>query len=236
MKPPEWLKVVWWGILGIAGAVFSTVRFHSGDAHYPNTVDTSVSLVWLALLLLPLLSEVSIGGVTLKKEVEALKTELKEQLVNIRSEIQNTTQVQTQVSPNIFVGPPPPDYQLPALRQQIQQAIRDELGQGALPRPPVAPEADVPPDTQFLFSVRFALERELRRLAQEPVDKRRALPVTQLARQLVADGRITPGMASSIREVYAICSPAIHGEQPSGEQVGFVRDVGPELVSALRAL
>src|SRR5262245_33992895 len=101
MRAPEWLRVVWWGILAISGAVFSAVRYHSGDHDYPNTVDTTVSVVWLALLLLPLLSEVSIGGVTLKKEVEALKSEVKEQLLNIRSEIQNTTQVQTQVSPNI---------------------------------------------------------------------------------------------------------------------------------------
>ncbi len=234
MTPPQWLKVVWWGLLGIGGAVFSTLRFLSGDAGYPNTVDTSVSLVWLALLLLPLLSEVSIGGVTLKKEVESLKTELKEQLVNIRSEIQNTTQVQTQVSPNIYLAAPPPDYELPALRQQIQQAIRNELGQ-APPPPAIAPEADVPADTQYLFSIRFALERELRRLTREPGEGRRPLSVTQLIRQLVGDGRITSGMASSLREVYSICSPAVHGEAPTGEQVAFVRDVGPELISALRA-
>jgi len=235
MKPAEWLRVLWWGTLAVSGAVFSAVRFHSGDPHYPTTVDTTVSLVWLALLLLPLLSEVSVGGVTLKKEVESLKAELKEQLLNIRSEIQNTIQVQTQVSPNIFVGPPPPDYQLPALRHQIQQAIREELGQGA-PRPLVAPEGDVPADTQFLFSVRFALERELRRLTQQPSDRRRPIPVPQLTRELVADGRITPRMESSIREVYSVCSPAVHGDPATGEQVAFVRDVGPALIAAVRAI
>jgi hypothetical protein len=41
---------------------------------------------------------------------------------------------------------------------------------------------------------------------------------------------------NDIREVYSVCSPAIHGEPITEAQVSFVRDVAPELIAALRAI
>ncbi len=43
-------------------------------------------------------------------------------------------------------------------------------------------------------------------------------------------------MADVIREVYSICSLAIHGEKAAESQVGFVKKNGPELIKALRAV
>ncbi len=54
------------------------------------------------------------------------------------------------------------------------------------------------------------------------------------AAELVQDRLVA--IAHAIREVYAICSPAIHGEPVSDAQVAFAEDVGPELVAALKAI
>jgi hypothetical protein len=34
--------------------------------------------------------------------------------------------------------------------------------------------------------------------------------------------------------VYSVCTPAIHGEDATPEQVRFVRDVAPGILAALR--
>jgi hypothetical protein len=45
-----------------------------------------------------------------------------------------------------------------------------------------------------------------------------------------------PRLDHAIREVYAVCSPAIHGEPVTQAQIDFVKDVGPELIAALRSI
>jgi len=42
-----------------------------------------------------------------------------------------------------------------------------------------------------------------------------------------------PNIANAIREVYSVCSPAIHGEPVTVAQVNFVRDVTPQIIEAL---
>jgi len=58
----------------------------------------------------------------------------------------------------------------------------------------------------------------------------------QLVRALTQSGIIEPALEHAIREVYAVASPAIHAETVTPAQIAFVRDVGPSLVGALRAI
>ena len=121
------------------------------------------------------------------------------------------------------------------MRQEIIQTIRQELS-ALNPQPVAPPEADVPTDAQYLFAVRYLLEKELQRISSQRPDNRRYVPTNQLTRSLVNEGRISLNIERSIRDVYSVCSPAIHGIAVTAEQVAFVRDVGPALISALRAI
>jgi hypothetical protein len=58
----------------------------------------------------------------------------------------------------------------------------------------------------------------------------------QVARLLELADLPDPRLLSAIRDVYAIASWGIHGEDISGAQVKFVREVAPGLLAALRAL
>lgn len=90
-----------------------------------------------------------------------------------------------------------------------------------------------------MFSSRRDIEVELRTIAasfdDEP-DQRRLVPVSKLLWLLVRNELIDKQMANVIREVYSICSLAIHGEDVTESQVDFVQRNGPELISALRAI
>ena len=83
------------------------------------------------------------------------------------------------------------------------------------------------------------MEKELRRIWKQrfgEVEGKRPAPYLLITRSLVEAGLIDPKIANVIREVYAICSPAIHGLQVSESQVRFVRDIAPELMASLKAI
>jgi hypothetical protein len=121
----------------------------------------------------------------------------------------------------------------------VKNAVAEVLVSHGIKQPlPVAADLAVSNDIQFLFVVRHAIERELRRIASE---RQLELPMRriagmQLVRALAQAGIIEPSLEHAIREVYAVASPAIHAESVTPAQVAFVRDVGPPLVAALRAI
>jgi len=98
---------------------------------------------------------------------------------------------------------------------------------------------EVTDDVQYLFAVRLNLEKELRRvfesrLGQQP--ENRPIPLARMIGPLVETDIVEPRLAHAVREVYSVCSPAIHGSDVTAAQVAFVKDVAPGLVSALRTI
>jgi hypothetical protein len=47
---------------------------------------------------------------------------------------------------------------------------------------------------------------------------------------------LDPQLEFVIRQVYAICNAAVHGETVSAEQQKFVADAAPSVIAALRAI
>jgi hypothetical protein len=240
MKLPNWFKILWWVLLLTCLGVFLATRYRDLIGGKSIGSEILVLVVWLALLLLPLFQEISLFGLTFKREFEALKTNVRDEVASIRAEIRNSVDVRTQISPNFVFPTPPPDSQLPAIEKSIQAALERELGKRDIPYAPFSPEAlSTPPDADLLFRARYNIERELRRIwlrHLEEYQERRFLPTLRIARSLVEWELITPGLEQAIREVWSVASPAIHGESVTQAKVAFVRDVAPQLVETLKAI
>ena len=95
--------------------------------------------------------------------------------------------------------------------------------------------AAVPAETQFLFSVRYGLDKEIRRIAEKRLLGARA-PTYRVVSELVKSEQISPALGNAMTDVYRVCSPAIHGDSPTEAQVAFVRQVAPQLIAALKAI
>lgn len=238
MQLPNWLKVFWWIVLVGVLSYFLRERLPDLLTGKAAAADIAVFGVWAALLLAPLFSEVTLLGVTLKNEIEELKGSIAVQLSEVRADIRSAVDVRTTVS-QTFNSPPPTDAQLPAIENQVKAAVAAALAEhgekivGTPDTPAVAEEIS------FLFNTRYHIESELRRIAagrEFGAAGRRAVPIHLLSRSLVDSGLLSPRLGNAIREVYSVCSPAIHGEPVSEAQVVFVKDVGPELISALRSI
>ena len=136
----------------------------------------------------------------------------------------------------------PVDSQLAHIKEQITIAVREAVGSTIETKYATA-ETGLPiptGDIQYLFSARLAIENELR-IINRPMtsgigEYQRFEPVHRIVQSLVRAERITPEIGNAIREVYSVCSLAVHGEDVSPAKIDFVRTTAPQLLSALKVI
>jgi hypothetical protein len=229
MKLPNWAKIIWWVVLLVILTTYLAERLTDLRSGHSNPVDVVVFLVWVGLLLAPLFDEVTLFGLTLKQKIDAVHREVQ----SIKAEIQNTIQI----SPNITFPIAPADSQLPAIEENIRRVLEQQYGISPQPQPTRVEEKQaLSDDVLFLFGVRYSIESELRRIARAVLDVYQKAPISRLTEMLIRAEVLSPELAQVVRQVYAVCSPAIHGEGVSEPKIKFVRDVSPELLTTLARL
>lgn len=229
VKLPLWAKWIWWlGLVVITSAVLWK-RLELTVSGGSTAFDCVVFVVWVALLLAPIFSEVKIWGVELTQEIEKTKKDLSQQIQSVRTEVRNSINLHATFS---AVSAPPPDYLLPSIRDEIDHALNARMT--GLNVAPQTVEPQVPPRIHYMFSVRYNIEREVRRITDALLDQRSRTQIRRQVEILADTDSIQPEMKNAILDVYRICSPAVHGDQVSKEQEDFVRDVAPRLLAALQ--
>lgn len=235
MKLPNWFKIFWWIALcaGLILLLFNRLpAIQNGSA---TSIDAFFFLILVILLLLPLFREFELFGVKLKAEIAEVKTEVKDQISSLRQDILNIG-ITTQFNPQINLAPPP-DSSLPDLEEKFRKILKETLqGQQAQTPVDIQTELLIPRDVNYLFIARYGIEKELRRIWRDRFgggDERRSVPITRIVQALREGELLDPRLGGIVREVYSACSPAIHGEDVSDRQVAFVRDIAPELITAL---
>jgi len=251
MKLTDWVKIVWWLILLGFFAYLLSQRFEAIMQGVASAFDIVIFLILIALATIPLFQEVDFFGVRLKKEIDTLRTEFKEHIVNLRSDIQNTINMRTEISPHINLLTPRSDSEIRNLEEQIKPILERTLKAKGIGIEKEDSKFEVSDNIKFLFDVRYTIEKELRRIWRrqwasaveaslwtgQPIEEQeRPKSIFQITVSLDRLGIITSELSSVIREVYRACSPAIHGEEVSQTAVGFVHDVAPGLIASLKAI
>nr|WP_064496045.1 hypothetical protein [Pseudomonas chengduensis] len=234
-------RAIWWFVLVLCLTYIIWQRLGDIEAGTAKPLDFLLIIVWLGICLGPLFAEIELPGIKLKQKIEELKEKVTEEVASLRSEIRNTIDVRSSIAPNISFNTPPPDYKLGDLEQQVRSLVDSLQSQGyAVHGGAQAPSSSgLSPSDQTMFVSRRDIEIELRALAaklDEEPDQRRFAPVSRLVWLLTQNGLIDKNTANLIREVYSVCSLAIHGEPVSEKQAHFVENSAPELISALRAI
>lgn len=238
MKFPNWVKIVWWIIITFCiGFVFSR-RIPSIIAGDSITLDVFLFLVLTALLLVPIFQEISFLGFTFKQGVEELKQHFNSQMAVFKAEVQTTFLNSNYI--NVSIPASPSDDQLPDLEERVSAAVSEASNSEGIvlpdQRPPLQGRLESDEDTLFLFKVRNTMEKKLRNIASSLAimpDNRRPLPIRSITDILVQREVIHPKLMYAIKEIYAVCSPAIHGEAVSEAQVSFVAYTAKEVIDVL---
>jgi hypothetical protein len=187
----------------------------------------------------PLFQEFSFLGVSWKKEIDRLRTDVREQILTLKSEIHNTINQRAEISPNIYLRPPA-DSELPLKEKNIEKIVEQILTErGVEKTTPKEDELTVPPDATYLFSVRYAIENELNRIINtiKSIDDtfgKYTRTIIQKLDFMKYMGWLTRDYIDALRDVLAICNAAIHGEDISEAKINFVRDISPGLIETLK--
>jgi len=238
----RWLaRLVWWGILLSAITYYLYCRLPSLRDGAATSADVIIFFVWIVVALLPLIVEINFFGIQLKRHIDELRDEVKEEISTLRAEIQNNNTNKNQLNQNLVVSPgPPPDSQLKDLEHRFTQVVERALRSVGAPSPqnqaPVISRVD--DKVALLFSARYQIEKELRRIwtTRFQDQGRRPVPAISIATSLVNGELIPADFAHAIRDVYAVCTPAIHGEDISDAKLDFVRDLAPKIIATLKEI
>lgn len=244
-------KWILWTIIIVGGFFFLNKRYTSVNGSF-TSVDMIILLFWIALLLMPFFQEINFYGLKLKKEIDELRfdvdkqfIDLSRQFISLRSEINNSNENHSQLT-NTVVIPPLSDSQL-SKREEIDRRILEEtLEAWGIKKPSNESElTKAPDDVLYLFSVRYQIETELKRIVNEisPISHEISLnnnvrhrPTSKMVDYLARLAYIDSSVASIIMQIHGITSRAIHGEEISKGQFNFVHGTAPDLIAILKGI
>ncbi|HDY7910754.1 TPA: hypothetical protein RQK48_004389 [Vibrio vulnificus] len=232
-------KIFWWAFIVIVLGFYFWQRFPELIVGNSVTADMLVFVVWIAVCLAPFFNQLELFGLKFKAQIEETKQELQGQINVLRNEVSNSNNVD--VKPNFWVGSgltPASDEKLIELEQKLDLVVKaTEVSFGYHSRSSEPRGTD--PDIIYLLETRYLIEAGLRKLAQASGIKRKGCPVfgARLIYELVEYELLPAELAEVAREVYAICSPVVHGDldRLNQNQVEFVKKVSPEVISVINS-
>ena len=236
-------KKAWWIVLVLAGVLYLYSKRETILHGTTTGIDILVILAWIALLLSPLFSELDIFGFKIRRELQDIKHDLNSQILDLRSEIHNQLSLNATISPSFhFHSPtqPAPDYELERADPYLKKLLYDTLkSYGVADRGGGEDISTTPDNSKYLFGIRYNLEKRLRKIWEQSSlfeAGSKPVPISPMLTGLVKAQILDPDLAYMIREVYTICSAAIHDVEVSEEQARFVRSNSPSLFVYLDAL
>ncbi len=216
-------------ILGLTGLILCK-RFDALISGQSEPADIYIFLVFTALVLFPVFSEIEFFGIKLKKEFENLKNEININVSDIKNEIRNSQSQVINQTIEVF-GQPSPDSELPEIEKEIERLVKTKSTvDGIRPENYVKGRIDVSEDNIRLFKVRYNIEKQLRgmwiqRFENSPyVSPKGYQSIIRVVQDLRTLEIIDNNLFNILREIISICNYSIHGGIVTGDQLKFVFD------------
>ncbi|TGN18853.1 hypothetical protein [Leptospira idonii] len=238
MKFSNWFKIIWWVILLIILALILSTRINSIINGSSVPADILIFLIFIALMLVPIYSEIEFFGIKFKQELEDLKNHLDLKISDIKNDFRNQQSQSLTTNFNSF-GPPPPDISLPQLTEEIERIVRTRLTElGTHQEGETNLQIEVPENNLQLFKIRFNIESELRRIwiqrfNKESNDNVRYHSLVKIMSELTKYEILDKSFYGILREILSICNYAVHGETVSENQASFVTSNAQEIIEYL---
>ena len=122
MKFSERFKLIWWVILTLFLSVLLLIRFKLIIAGGITNFDLFILVFWFLFILYPLFSEITLFGISVKKEIDNLRNEIKNYFFEFKSEIKNDVKVQPIINVNNQQAKPQ-EY-----KEKVKEEAKEILG------------------------------------------------------------------------------------------------------------
>lgn len=224
------LKKYWWYIiLLIMSSVYVFVNWNDINKLSELNVRTVIFILWIALLILPLFSEIEIGSVKLKREIEQTRADVKESIGELKYQILDLKISNNNSNTLVFNNQPLPSKdELSQLQLNIKPEDNDNLI--------MADEPIISNDNVYLFKVRLDLEKQLSALCnlfQYEVRYNERRTMYSMVQFLIQHEVIDRNIAELIREILNIANRGVHGEIIDNDYISFVKKTYPKIKNVL---
>ena len=193
-----------------------------------TTLDSTLVLIWVGLVCLPLLSEFKVAGLEAKSALLALEAKQEEHFKTLQQHFDVRLSSMWMNVNRINIAVPP----AAALVQQ-----RDELAGQTMDKLEQKRSGDSlgskQPIGQLLTDANRRITQELFRLAGSATTNDAPPAPEAVIAQLVSTNVLAPVTAEAAKSVLAITRSYFIGKEPNDDQVEFVKDVAPVVLDAL---
>lgn len=220
------IKSLWCSLLFILGVVYITLNY-TRILFSPTIIDYFIISGTVILAFWPIISEITIVGFSVKKEIQNTKQEMREALIDLKGQLIDIKTTTTQNTTQYFGS----DFLLS--KSEINNAIN---------KIHPAPESDlekidnnpfeVTDETLYLFKVRFSLEKYLNNIFTR-LGYTETVPLIRKIDILFQDNIINAEMKQNIKQLLSICNRGIHGEIISKDYIEFIEKIIPQIYREL---
>ena len=242
MKFPDKFRVIWWIIVSSSVFILLVIRRDNVFSSQPTYLDIGLITIFLALLLLPLYSEISLFGMSIKQKIEKSNEEvikhISNQIMLFRSEIQSTISNINHITQNVFPSQPSSDQILNEEIENIKSRQKAWLSgkEKYNNKEDQILKFDIKDEVLLAFKIRYLIEQELNRIWFYffPNPPRPGLSLISKLGNLHRFGPISEDEALQIKEIISITNKAIHGDSISEVQYNYLREVAPIILDYLK--
>lgn len=221
-------KKHWWYIFLLLISTAYVVKYRYEICQMTElNAQNLIFILWLILLGMPLFSEIEIGNIKLKKEIEQTRAEVKESIGELKYQILDM-KISNSNSNTVVVNNRP----LPSRDEmsQLQKHAESDNSVGTAANSEL--DSNISEDNVHLFKVRLSLEKQLSALCNmfQYSDHRSMYSMVQF---LIQHEVLDRNIAGLIREIINIANHGVHGEIIDDEYLQFIDKTYPVVKSAL---
>ena len=221
-------KYGWYAGLLVASSIYVFIHKYEIYQLTELNAENLIFLLWIVLLLMPLFSEIEIGNLKLKREIEETRAEVKESIGELKYQILEMRINNTNSNSNTVVlgtQPLPSKDELSEMQRHVDKSqdirFENEVTFNVT-------EADI-----YLFKVRLDLEKQLLALCKMfSYNERKTMH--SMINTLIQHEVIDYDMAGLIREIVNIANRGVHGEIVDNEYIQFVENTYPMIKKRLK--
>lgn len=223
----NWVKVIWWAVLLAVMFVILCKRVDFIIDGTATNLDIIAILIFIALAVLPIVSEVNILGVKLKQDIANIKESVDRINMNIGQSV---------VNHNHINSTPPSSAEYPEITKTLEH-ILNRLDKKQKEENDIFDAASQ--DNIIAFKVRLSIETELNRLLRKIPDLYtgiRSQPNYSKIKSLAIHEVIDPDIIPIIMDVLAVCNKGVHDTDINSKNIAFISDAGAKIVSYLKSI
>ena len=222
----KYIRKNWWYLTLLMASTIYIIKYRYDVYQFTEfTAAHIIFVLWIVLLGVPIFSEIEIGSVKLKKEIEQARSEVKESIGDLRLQIMDM-KITNSASVVVNYPPLPTKEELEKLEEQVEDTQENTLSDNF----------NIPDENIYLFKVRLSLENQLSKLCSIlnfREQYRGSGSLMGKAHFLMKHEIISLNIYDLLREVISITNRGVHGELINEDYISFVKKVYPSLIKYL---